>query len=257
MLRLNILRGDNFFIKSITLLLCLIGSVFSSLKLFLFSLIWLFVSFLISIIGFVKSSKSVCSANFDFASSFILSSKSLFFSFTWFLDVFTFGISTIFPIPVAIIVTLIIPSRSLSIVVPNILLVVLGSISWFILSAASVTSLILISEPPLILYNRPFAPSKDTLSNRGLEIAASAASIARLSPAASPFPKTALPISDIIVLISAKSKFISPGWIIKSVTALTPACSTWSAIQKASANEVLSSQTIYKFWFGITIIVST
>ena len=148
--------------------------------------------------------------------------------------------------PVAIIETLIIPSNSLFIDDPKIILA-LSSISCFILSAASLTSCKLISEPPVMLSNKPLVPSKETLSKSGFDIAASAASIALLSPAASPFPNTALPISDITALTSAKSRFISPGIIIKSVTARTPACNTWSAIQKASANEVLSSQTIYKF----------
>ena len=121
--------------------------------------------------------------------------------------------------------TLIIPSNSLLIDEPKIILAS-SSISCFILSAASLTSVKLISDPPVILSNKPFVPSRDTRSKRGLDIAASAASIALLSPAASPFPKTALPISDITALTSAKSRFIRPGIIIKSVTALTPACKT-------------------------------
>ena len=51
----------------------------------------------------------------------------------------------------------------------------------------------------------------ETSSIKGLAIAASAAAIALPSPCASPVPIMALPISDITVLISEKSKFIMPG----------------------------------------------
>ena len=62
-----------------------------------------------------------------------------------------------------------------------------------------------------MLTNKPFAFSIVTRSKRGFVIAASAASIALLSPDASPVPNTALPISDIIVLMSAKSRLTRPG----------------------------------------------
>ena len=129
---------------------------------------------------------------------------------------------------------------------PKIILA-LSSISCLILSAASVISTKLISGPPETLSNNPLVPSKETLSNNGFEIADSAASTALLSPAASPCPNTALPISDITALTSAKSRFIKPGCIIKSVTDLTPACKTWSHILNASDAEVFSSHTMYKF----------
>ena len=82
-------------------------------------------------------------------------------------------------------------------------------------------------------------------------------STALFSPEASPVPIIARPILLIIVLTSAKSKFIKPGTTIKSVILLTPAWRTSSAIEKASANVVFSSATLNKFWFGITIVVST
>ena len=82
-------------------------------------------------------------------------------------------------------------------------------------------------------------------------------SIALLSPDASPVPIIARPILFMIVFTSAKSKLINPGTTIKSVILLTPACKTSSAIENASANVVFSSATLNKFWFGITIVVST
>ena len=60
-----------------------------------------------------------------------------------------------------------------------------------------------------------------------------------------------------MVFTSAKSKLIRPGTTIKSVMLLTPACKTSSANENASANVVFSSATLNKFWFGITIVVST
>ena len=86
----------------------------------------------------------------------------------------------------------------------------------------------------------PLAPFIDTSSRSGLEIAASAASTALFAPSASPVPIIALPISPITVRISAKSRLINPGIIIKSVTPRTPECKTSSARRKASANVVFS-----------------
>ena len=46
--------------------------------------------------------------------------------------------------------------------------------------------------------------------------------MALLSPEAIPSPRSAFPASFIIDLTSAKSRFIRPGKVIKSVTPLTP-----------------------------------
>ena len=80
---------------------------------------------------------------------------------------------------------------------------------------------------------------------------------ARSSPVASPVPIIALPISVITVRTSAKSRLIRPGSTIRSVIEATPECSTWSAMPKASAKVVLSLATRNRFWFGMTIRVST
>ena len=86
-----------------------------------------------------------------------------------------------------------------------------SSISFFIRFAASSTSYRVISLPPVILIIKPLAPFNDTSSISGLAMAASAAATALPSPEASPVPIIALPISDITVFISEKSKFIIPG----------------------------------------------
>ena len=84
-------------------------------------------------------------------------------------------------------------------------------------------------------------------SNKGFSIAACAASNALLSPSASPVPIMALPISIITDLTSAKSKFISPGMTIKSVTPRTPEYKTLSAILKESAKVVCAFAIRNKF----------
>ena len=98
-----------------------------------------------------------------------------------------------------------------------------GSTSSRIRLTASSTSNSVMSAPPVMLIKTPRAPFIDTSSRSGLEIAASAASIARRSPSASPVPIIALPISLITVRMSAKSRLISPGITIRSVTPRTPA----------------------------------
>ena len=125
---------------------------------------------------------------------------------------------------------------------------------WF---AASSTSIRRISSPPVIETITPFAPCIDTPSSSGLEIALSAASSARPSPSASPVPIIALPISCITERTSAKSRLMRPGITIRSVMPRTPCCSTSSASRNASLKVVLGLATKKRFWFGMTINVST
>ena len=103
----------------------------------------------------------------------------------------------------------------------------------------------------------PLAPFIETSSSSGFEIAASAASIERRSPSASPVPIIALPISAMIARMSAKSRLMRPGITIRSVTPRTPEYSTSSAILKASAKVVFSFATRNRFWFGMMMRVST
>ncbi len=159
-------------------------------------------------------------------------------------------------IPVATTETLILPSRLSSNVEPKMMLA-LSSTSSRILFAASSTSKRVISLPAVILISTPLAPLIEVSSNSGFAMAASAASIARRSPSASPVPIIALPISLITDLISAKSRFMRPGITIRSVTPRTPEYNTSSAILNASAKVVFSFATLNKFWLGIISRVST
>ena len=132
-----------------------------------------------------------------------------------------------------------------------------GSTSSRIRVVASSTSYSVISSPPVMLMRTPRAPFIDTSSSNGLAMAASAASMARFSPSASPVPIIALPISFITVRTSAKSRLTSPGLIIKSVIPDTPECSTSSAMANASAKVVCALAMRNRFWFGMIISVST
>ena len=67
----------------------------------------------------------------------------------------------------------------------------------------------------------PRAPSM-LCSSSGLEMAASAASTARLSPRALPMPMSALPAPLMTLFTSAKSRLIRPGVVIRSVMPWTP-----------------------------------
>jgi len=66
------------------------------------------------------------------------------------------------------------------------------------------------SEPPATESKTPIAPSMEA-SRSGLEIASSAARVARFSPRADPIPMSAEPASVMTVLTSAKSRLIKPG----------------------------------------------
>ncbi|POF61599.1 hypothetical protein KMAL_27910 [Novacetimonas maltaceti] len=113
------------------------------------------------------------------------------------------------------------------------------------------------SSPPVMLISSPRAPPIDVSSSRGLEIAPSAAAMARFSPSASPVPIMALPISAMTVRMSAKSRLTSPGAIIRSVTPRTPMYRTLSAILNASCQLVRSLASRKRFWLGMTMSVST
>ena len=130
-------------------------------------------------------------------------------------------VCSIASIPVATTDTRITPSSFSSKAEPK-MMVASGSTSLRIRFAASSTSNRVISIPPVILIRTAFAPFIEVSSSNGLLIAASAASMARVSPEASPVPIIALPISDITARISAKSRLIRPGFIIRSVTPHTP-----------------------------------
>ena len=130
---------------------------------------------------------------------------------------------------------------SSSIVAPKIILAS-GSAACEIISAASFTSVMDKFGPPIMLNKIPLAPSKLT-SNNGLLIALRAAVTARPSPEPIPIPISAVPASVIIVLTSAKSTFINPGVVIKSLILCTPCPKIESAIRNASSSVIFLSTT--------------
>ena len=79
------------------------------------------------------------------------------------------------------------------------------------------------------------------VSRSGDATASFTASIAFSSPLALPIPICAIPLSDITVLTSAKSRLIRPGTLIRSVIPCTACCNTSSAFFKASGIVVLLS----------------
>ncbi len=104
--------------------------------------------------------------------------------------------------------------KSSSITAPKIILAS-SSAAEVITLAASLTSLILKSIPPVIVKTIPRAPSID-MSNKLELIAARAASTARFSPLAWPIPIKAEPALDMTALTSAKSALMTPGTVIIS-----------------------------------------
>jgi hypothetical protein len=88
----------------------------------------------------------------------------------------------------------------------------------------------------------PVAPSI-LASSSGLEMASLADSDPRFSLLDSPIPMSAEPEFCIMVRTSAKSRFMSPGTVMRSVMPWTPARSTSSAILKASIMLVRLSAT--------------
>ena len=87
--------------------------------------------------------------------------------------------------------------------------------------AASSTSDKASSGPPAIENRMREAPAIEVSSKLEL-MACSAASNARESPEAMPIPIMAVPASFITVRMSAKSRLIKPGMVIRSVTPWIP-----------------------------------
>ena len=102
----------------------------------------------------------------------------------------------------------------------------------------------------------PRAPSIEA-SKRLLDKALRAASRARLSPLAEPIPISADPAFCSVILTSAKSVLINPGFVISSEIPETPLYKTSSARAKASITVSRASTTDNKRSLGTTISVST
>ncbi len=124
------------------------------------------------------------------------------------------------------------------------------------ISAASFTSKMPRSGPPVTFIRTPFAPSM-VASKRGLAMACMAASFALFSPWAIPIPISAEPVSIMTVLTSAKSRFIRPGTHTRSEIPCTPWRRTSSATLNASRIDAVWSTTCNSLSLGMTIRVST
>ena len=81
------------------------------------------------------------------------------------------------------------------------------------------------------------------ISSSGLMTAARAASTARFSPVPIPIPIMLLPASRMIVFTSAKSRFMRPGTVMRSLMPCTPWRRTSSTTRNASRIEVFLSTT--------------
>jgi len=131
-----------------------------------------------------------------------------------------------------------------------------GSMISSITLAASCTSVGVRSVPPDTANIILFALSI-FVSNSGFAIAFLAASTALFSHAPYPIPNNALPEFCITTFISAKSMFISPGFVIRSEIHLIQEYNILSIIKNACLNVVFLSITLKILSFGITINVST
>ena len=158
--------------------------------------------------------------------------------------------------PVATTVTRTVSPRELSSAAPNMILASSLTFSCIAIEASLTSYIRSFSAVPVKLSMTPRAPTID-VSTRGEAIAALAASIAALSPDASPIPMSADPALLMIDFTSAKSRLISPGIAMISDIPCTPWRSTSSAMRKASIIDAVLSTTFSRLSFGIVMIVST
>mmetsp|Transcript_529 Transcript_529/g.1245 ORF Transcript_529/g.1245 Transcript_529/m.1245 type:complete len:327 (+) Transcript_529:487-1467(+) len=107
-----------------------------------------------------------------------------------------------------------------------------------------------------MLNTTPVASSTGA-SNKGLEIAATAASSADVLPEPVPIPINAVPASCITLLTSAKSTLINPGLTIISEIPTTPCLKISSATRNDASNGVFSGIISNNLLFDTIITVST
>mmetsp|Transcript_19843 Transcript_19843/g.32232 ORF Transcript_19843/g.32232 Transcript_19843/m.32232 type:complete len:423 (-) Transcript_19843:367-1635(-) len=157
--------------------------------------------------------------------------------------------------PVAMMVTWISPLYLSSTTAPKMMLAV-GSARLVTTSDTMLISCSVRSDPPVMLYTMPVARSMEC-SMSGAEVAASAASVARFLPCATPTPSIAVPELFITARTSAKSTLTSPATVMMSEIPCTPCRSTSSARRNASCSGVPSSTTSSRRSLGMTMSVST
>ncbi len=130
-------------------------------------------------------------------------------------------------------------------------------VPWMIIASGSMvfaTTDITPSTSPMLKFSEPrtatsslVAPSIRVSSKSGLLIAAVAASTARFSPSPSPTPISAYPCPSMVFFTSMKSKFTSPGRVIKSEILCTDLRSRSSATRYVSLIGQRLSTTLSKF----------
>mmetsp|Transcript_18986 Transcript_18986/g.44475 ORF Transcript_18986/g.44475 Transcript_18986/m.44475 type:complete len:261 (+) Transcript_18986:451-1233(+) len=126
----------------------------------------------------------------------------------------------------------------------------------YMTSDAALISLRPRSDPPTTLNTILFA-SLMGKSRSGLEMAATAASVARVLPAPVPTPMSAVPASFITARTSAKSTLTSPVFMMISDMPTTPWRSMSSATRNASVTGVFSGTILRSLSLLTTINVST
>ena len=134
---------------------------------------------------------------------------------------------------------------------------VASSIANWTLLVISLNSLKVSLLLELMFMSTPRAPARFTSSNKGLDMARSAATLARSDPEAVADPIIAMPFSDIRVRTSAKSTFINPGTLMTSAMPATAPCKTLLEALNASNRLVSSPSTVISFSFGTIINEST
>ena len=104
----------------------------------------------------------------------------------------------------------------------------------------------------------PFTLDKRISSNKGLLMAAWAASYARFSLLDTPTPIRAMPVPVMTVLTSAKSRLLNcPRRVINSAMPCTALCKTLSTSVQASAIKTSLSKTPSNFSLGMVMSEST
>mmetsp|Transcript_1643 Transcript_1643/g.5493 ORF Transcript_1643/g.5493 Transcript_1643/m.5493 type:complete len:284 (-) Transcript_1643:233-1084(-) len=122
--------------------------------------------------------------------------------------------------------------------------------------AARSTSARVIVGPPMMLKTMPLALSTGT-SRSGLEMAATAASSARVGPRPVPMPMSAAPASFMTARTSAKSTLMRPGFTMISEMPTMPWRSTSSATRNASASGAFAGTMLSSLSLDTTMSVST
>mmetsp|Transcript_4682 Transcript_4682/g.11542 ORF Transcript_4682/g.11542 Transcript_4682/m.11542 type:complete len:245 (+) Transcript_4682:425-1159(+) len=157
--------------------------------------------------------------------------------------------------PVAMMVTLMMPSYASSTTAPKMMLHE-GSARLVTTSDTRLTSCRVRSLPPVMLYTMPVARSMERWMS-GAAVALSAACSARSLPDATPTPSMAVPLFDMMAFTSAKSTLIRPGTVMMSEIPCTPWRSTSSARPNASCRAVPSDATSSRRSLGMTMTEST